>query len=179
MEKKWYVVHTYSGFENKVKENIESTVRVEGMEDQIAQILVPTEEVVEIRDGKRSISSQKIFPGYIIVEMAYDDDTWGLIKNTPGVTGFVGTGRTPVPLSPDEVDNIQAHMVSSEDKPRPKIVFEVGETVKVIEGPFFNFQGYVAEINEERGRLKVMVDILGRSTPVELDYLQVEKIEVE
>ena len=175
----WYIVHTYSGFEGKVRDSLHQRAEAMGMAHVIEEVLIPTEEVVEIRDGKRSISSQKIFPGYIIVEMAYDDDTWGLIKNTPGVTGFVGTGRTPVPLSPEEVDNIMAHMVSSEDKPRPKIVFEVGETVKVIEGPFFNFQGYVAEINEERGRLKVMVDILGRSTPVELDYLQVEKIEVE
>ncbi|MGC9328465.1 MAG: transcription termination/antitermination protein NusG [Candidatus Hinthialibacter sp.] len=176
MAMNWYVVHTYSGFENKVKENIESTVRAERLGDRIAQILIPTEEVVEIRDGKRSISTQKIFPGYVIVEMDYDDDTWALIKNTPGVTGFVGTGRTPVPLSEEEVKNIQSHMSETEDKPRPKIVFEVGEQVKVIEGPFFNFSGYVADINEERGRLKVMVDILGRSTPVELDFLQVEKI---
>jgi len=176
MTMKWYVVHTYSGFENKVKENIESTVRVEGLGESISQILIPTEEVVEIRDGKRSISTQKIFPGYVIVEMECTDDTIALIKNTPGVTGFVGTGRTPIPLSEDEVRNIQAHMSATEDKPRPKIVFEVGEQVKVIEGPFFNFTGYVAEINEERGRLKVMVDILGRSTPVELDFLQVEKV---
>ncbi|MEW6234108.1 MAG: transcription termination/antitermination protein NusG [Candidatus Omnitrophota bacterium] len=175
MNKKWYVVHTYAGSENKVKENIESAARAEGMSDRVSQILIPTEEVVEIRDGKRSISKQKIFPSYIIVEMDYDDDTWALIKNTPGVTGFVGTGRTPIPLSDEEVDNIRAHMVATEDKPRPKIQFEVGESVKVIEGPFYNFTGYVAEINEERGRLKVMVDILGRSTPVELDFLQVEK----
>ncbi len=176
MAKKWYVVHTYAGSENKVKESIESTVRAEGLEDRIGQILIPTEEVVEIRDGKRSVSKQKIFPSYVIVEMDYDDDTWSLIKNTPGVTGFVGTGRTPIPLSDEEVENIMQHMTETEDKPRPKIVFEVGETVKVIEGPFFNFTGYVAEINEERGRLKVMVDILGRSTPVELDFLQVEKV---
>ncbi|MDX9753812.1 MAG: transcription termination/antitermination protein NusG [bacterium] len=176
MAKHWYVVHTYSGFENKVRESIESTVRAEGREEEVSQILIPTEEVVEIRDGKKSVSTQKIFPGYIIVEMEYNDDTWALVKNTPGVTGFVGTGRTPIPLSEEEVANIQAHMMSTEDKPRHRIVFEVGETVKVIEGPFFNFTGYVAEINEERGRLKVMVDILGRSTPVELDFLQVEKV---
>ncbi len=176
MDKKWYVVHTYAGSENKVKENIESAARADGLDERISQILIPTEEVVEIRDGKRSISKQKIFPSYIIVEMEYDDDTWALIKNTPGVTGFVGTGRNPIPLSPDEVENIQAHMTATEDRPRPKIVFEIGETVKVIEGPFYNFTGYVAEINEERGRLKVMVDILGRSTPVELDFLQVEKV---
>jgi transcription termination/antitermination protein NusG len=174
----WYVVHTYSGFENKVKENIESTVRSEGLGEKISQVMIPTEEVVEIRDGKKSISTQKIFPGYIIVEMDYDDDSWALIKNTPGVTGFVGTGRMPLPLSEDEIKNIKEHMSQTEDRPRPRIVFEVSEQVKVIEGPFFNFTGYVAEINEERGRLKVMVDILGRSTPVELDFLQVEKITV-
>lgn len=176
MAKNWYVVHTYSGSENKVREAILSTARAEGMSEDFGQILIPTEEVVEIRDGKRSISSQKIFPSYIIIEMEFSDESWSLVKNTQGVTGFVGTGRTPVPLSDEEVSNIMDHMVATEDKPRPKIVFEVGETVKVIEGPFFNFTGYVAEINEERGRLKVMVDILGRSTPVELDFLQVEKV---
>ncbi|HOJ62459.1 MAG TPA: transcription termination/antitermination protein NusG [bacterium] len=176
MAKNWYVVHTYSGFENKVKENIEATVRTEGLSDRISQIIIPTEEVVEIRDGKKTYSSQKIFPGYIIIEMEQDEETWALIKNTPGVTGFVGTGRHPLPLSPEEVENIMAHMSATEDRPRPKVVFEVGEQLKVIEGPFYNFTGYVAEINEERGRLKVMVDILGRSTPVELDFLQVEKI---
>ncbi|RJP20947.1 MAG: transcription termination/antitermination factor NusG [Candidatus Omnitrophota bacterium] len=176
MTMKWYVVHTYAGFENKVKENIESTVKAEGLSERIARILIPTEEVVEIRDGKRSISTQKIFPCYIIIEMDFDDDTWALIKNTPGVTGFVGPGRTPIPLSDEEVEKIMAHMSETEDKPRPKVVFEIGDTVRVIEGPFFNFSGYVAEINEERGRLKVMVDILGRSTPVELDFLQVEKL---
>lgn len=176
MSKKWYVVHTYSGFENKVKEAIESTVRAEGLDDRISNIMIPTEEVVEIKDGKRSVSSQKIFPGYVIIEMEEDEDTWSYIKSTPGVTGFVGTGRHPIPLSEEEVENIKSHMMATEDKPRPKIVFEIGEEVKVIEGPFFNFKGYVADINEERGRLKVMVDILGRSTPVELDFLQVEKI---
>ncbi|MGI6454621.1 MAG: transcription termination/antitermination protein NusG [bacterium] len=179
MAKKWYVVHTYSGSENKVKEAIEASVRAEGLEDKVAQILIPTEDVVEIRDGRRSVSSQKIFPSYIIIEMEFDDDTWALVKNTHGVTGFVGPGRTPVALTEEEVQNIMSHMTSTEDRPRPRIVFEVGETVKVIDGPFFNFTGYVAEINEERGRLKVMVDILGRSTPVELDFLQVEKIKPE
>ncbi len=176
MAKNWYVVHTYSGSENKVREAILAAAKADGLEEKISQILIPTEEVVEIRDGKRNISSQKIFPSYIIVEMDFDDDTWALIKNTQGVTGFVGTGRTPLPLSEEEVANIMNHMVATEDKPRPKIVFEVGETVKVIDGPFYNFTGYVSEINEERGRLKVMVDILGRSTPVELDFLQVEKV---
>ncbi len=175
MAKNWYVVHTYAGFENKVRENLEHTIKTQGLQDKIVQVLIPTEEVVEIRDGRRNISTQKIFPGYVIVEMDFDDDTWSVVKNTPGVTGFVGSGRTPLPLSQEEVENIQQHMTATDEKPRPKIVFELGERVKVIEGPFYNFSGYVAEINEERGRLKVMVDILGRSTPVELDFLQVEK----
>ncbi len=176
MAKKWYVLHTHAGYENKVKENIESAVKAEGLGDRISQILIPTEEVVEIRDGKRSISTQKMFPNYVVIELEYDDDTWSLIKNIPGVTGFLGTGRIPIPLSEEEVNGILNQMNATEDKPRPKIVFEVGETVKVIEGPFYNFTGYVANIDEERGRLKVMVDILGRSTPVELDFLKVEKV---
>lgn len=176
MALQWYALHTYAGAENKVKESLEATVRAEGVDDRITQILIPTEEVVEIRDGKRSVSTQKMFPSYVIIEMDYDEETWSLIKNTPGVTGFVGPGRTPTPLSAEEVDTIMQQMNATEDKPRPKIVFEVGETVKVIEGPFYNFTGYVAEINEERGRLKVMIDILGRSTPVDLDFLQVEKV---
>lgn len=174
--KNWYVVHTQAGMENKARENILSSARADDMEDRITQVLIPTEEVVEIRDGKRTISTQKMFPNYVIVEMDYDEETWSLIKNTPGITGFVGPGRKPIALSEDEVQNIMAHMNETEDKPRQKIVFETGETVKVIDGPFYNFTGYVAEINEERGRLKVMVDILGRSTPVELDFLQVEKV---
>jgi transcriptional antiterminator NusG len=175
MSKKWYVVHTYAGFENKVRENLEQAVKSQGFQDQVSRVLIPTEEVVEIRDGRRSISTQKIFPGYVIVEMEFNDDTWFIVKNTPGVTGFVGSGRTPLPLSDEEVENIMRHMSATEEKPRPRVVFEAGERVKVIEGPFYNFSGYVADINEERGRLKVMVDILGRSTPVELDFLQVEK----
>lgn len=173
---RWYVVHTYAGCENKVKATLEQQIRMDDMEDVISQVMVPTEEVVEIRDGKRSISTQKIFPGYVIVEMDDDrDEGFAYVKNTPGVTGFVGPARRPVPLSESEVLSITSQMERTEEKPRPKVVFEVGERVKVIEGPFYNFSGYVAEINEERGRLKVMVDILGRSTPVELDFLQVEK----
>lgn len=178
MSSHWYVVHTYAGCENKVKTSIEQQVRVDGMDHIISQVMVPTEEVVEIREGKRSISTQKIYPGYVIVEI--DDETdegFAYVKNTPGVTGFVGPGRKPIPLPDSEVATIMSQMERSEEKPRPKVVFEVGERVKVIEGPFYNFSGYVAEINEERGRLKVMVDILGRSTPVELDFLQVEKTE--
>jgi transcriptional antiterminator NusG len=177
--KNWYVVHTQASLENKVKEGIESAVRAEGLGERIVQVLIPTEEVVEIRDGKRTVSTQKMFPNYVIVEMDYDDETWAFIKEIPGVTGFVGPGRKPIPLSDAEVENILSQINSTDEKPRPKIMFEASETVKVIDGPFFNFTGYVAEINEERGRLKVMVDILGRSTPVELDFLQVEKITEE
>lgn len=177
--KNWYVVHTQASLENKVKESIESAVRAEGLGERISQVLIPTEEVVEIRDGKRTVSTQKMFPNYVIVEMDYDDETWAFIKEIPGVTGFVGPGRKPIPLTDAEVENIQSQINSTDEKPRPKIMFETGETVKVIDGPFFNFTGYVAEINDERGRLKVMVDILGRSTPVELDFLQVEKITEE
>lgn len=177
--KNWYVVHTQASLENKVKESIESAVRAEGLGERISQVLIPTEEVVEIRDGKRTVSTQKMFPNYVIVEMVYDDETWSFIKEIPGVTGFVGPGRRPMPLSETEVQNIMTHINSTDEKPRPKIMFETGESVKVIDGPFFNFTGYVADINEERGRLKVMVDILGRSTPVELDFLQVEKITEE
>ena len=176
MARRWYVVHTYAGCENKVKSTLEQQVRVDSLEEAIFQVMVPTEEVVEIRGGKRSVSTQKIFPGYVIVEMDDEaEEVFAYVKNTPGVTGFVGPARKPVPLSEQEVESITSQMERTEDKPRPKVVFEIGERLKVIEGPFYNFAGYVAEINEERGRLKVMVDILGRSTPVELDFLQVEK----
>ena len=175
-KKHWYVVHTYSGFEKKVKETLENIVESEKLTDVVSQVLIPTEEVAEIKNGKKRISTKKIFPGYIIVEMALNDDIWHIIKEIPGVTGFVGPGRAPVPLSQDEVNNILQHMEDTEEAPRPRISFEAGETVKVIEGPFYNFTGYVSEVNHDRGRLKVMVDILGRSTPVELDFLQVEKI---
>lgn len=175
MAKRWYAVHTYSGFENKVKRHLEEAIRARGLEDRISEILVPTEDVAEIRDGRKRVATKKIFPGYIIIEMELDDETWHLVKETPGVTGFVGSAREPTPLTEEEIANIQKHMVETEEQPRPKITFERGEKVKVIEGPFYNFTGTVAEINSERGRLKVMVEILGRQTSVELDFLQVEK----
>lgn len=175
MTRHWYAVHTYSGFENKVMKHLEEAVRNRALEDKFGKILVPTEDVAEIRDGKKRVATKKIFPGYIIVEMELDDETWHLVKETPGVTGFVGSAHAPAPLTEEEVANILHHMEETEEQPRPKITFERGEKVKVIEGPFFNFTGTVAEINSERGRLKVMVDILGRQTAVELDFLQVEK----
>jgi len=175
-EHKWYVVHTYSGCEAKVRDSLNAAIEAEGLSDEIVEILIPTEEVAEIKGGKKRVSTKKIYPGYIIVHMTMNDSNWHLIKNTPNVTGFVGPRREPTSLTDKEVANIMRHMEETEESPRHKIVFEQGERVKVIEGPFFNFTGYVAEINQERGRLKVMVDILGRSTPVELDFLQVEKI---
>lgn len=173
----WFAVHTYSGYENRVRESLLNVVRSSPkLRQQILQILIPTEEVAEIREGKKKVSSKKLFPGYVVIEMELNDETRTIVRNTPGVTGFVGPRRTPVALTPDEVDRIVKRMTETDEKPRLKVVFEVGERVKVIEGPFFNFSGYVSEINEDRGRVTVMVDILGRSTPVELDFLQVEKV---
>ncbi len=175
-EKAWYAIHVYSGFENRVREHIKNMMEDEGYTERILQILIPTEDVAEIKSGKKSVKTKKMFPGYIILEMILDDDTWYAIKNTPGVTGFVGPGRKPAALTDEEVASIMRRMKESEGTPRPQVVFERGEWVKVIDGPFLNFTGYISEINEEKGRLKVMVDILGRSTSVELDFLQVEKI---
>lgn len=177
MAKRWYVVHTYSGYENKVRESLESARNGEDpAAKRIHQILIPTEDVAEIRDGRKTVSTKKMYPGYILVEMDLDDDSWYLVKNTPGVTGFVGPGRSPSPITADEVERIMRQMTETEETPRPKVSYNMNERVRVIEGPFSNFSGTVAEINPERGRLKVMIDILGRQTSVELDFLQVEKI---
>ncbi|MCL6590341.1 MAG: transcription termination/antitermination protein NusG [Firmicutes bacterium] len=174
MDKNWYVIHTYSGYENKVKANLERRVESMGMEDKIFRILVPTEEELEIRDGKRKLTKKKIFPGYVIVEMILTDDSWYVVRNTPGVTGFVGTGSKPIPLQEKEAKLILHQM--GIDEPRAKIDFEVGETIKVIRGPFENFSGIIEDINPEKGKIKVMVSMFGRETPVELDYHQVEKL---
>jgi transcriptional antiterminator NusG len=174
MDKNWYVIHTYSGYENKVKANLERRVESMGMEDKIFRILVPTEEELEIRDGKRKLTKKKIFPGYVIVEMILTDDSWYVVRNTPGVTGFVGTGSKPIPLQEKEAKLILHQM--GIDEPRTKIDFEVGETIKVIRGPFENFSGIIEDINPEKGKIKVMVSMFGRETPVELDYHQVEKL---
>ncbi|HEX3046681.1 MAG TPA: transcription termination/antitermination protein NusG [Bacillota bacterium] len=174
MDKNWYVIHTYSGYENKVKANLERRVESMGMEDKIFRILVPTEEELEIRDGKRKLTKKKIFPGYVIVEMILTDDSWYVVRNTPGVTGFVGTGSKPIPLQEKEAKLILHQM--GIDEPRTKIDFEVGETIKVIRGPFENFSGIIEDINTEKGKIKVMVSMFGRETPVELDYHQVEKL---
>jgi len=176
MTQKWYVVHTYSGYENKVRDLLESTIEQEGLRDRFGRIFIPTEEVAEIKDGRKNITTKKVFPGYLLIQMDLNDEIWYLIKNTPGVTGFVGPGRQPSPISQEEVDAIVQKMEETGDRPRPKISFETGAKVRIVEGPFQNFTGYISEIDNERGRLRIMVDILGRSTPVDLDFLQVEKL---
>lgn len=175
MEQSWYVIHTYSGYENKVKANLERRVESMDMEDKIFRILVPTEEEFEIRDGKRKVTKKKVFPGYVLVEMILTDDSWYVVRNTPGVTGFVGSGSKPVPLQENEVKMI-LHQMGYEE-PRVKLDFEVGESVKVIRGPFENFSGIIEDINPEKGKIKVMVSMFGRETPVELDYHQIEKLQ--
>ncbi|MBI3448502.1 MAG: transcription termination/antitermination protein NusG [Acidobacteria bacterium] len=175
MTKKWYIIHTYSGFEQKVKESLRQRSEALGMQETIGDILIPTEEVVEMRDGKKVVSSKKFFPGYILVNMEMSDHAWHVVKNTPKVTGFVGSGNSPSPLSQEEVDRIINQVVVSQEKPKPKFVFKEGEHVRIVDGPFSNFTGSVEDVNADKNTLKVMVTIFGRSTPVELDFLQVEK----
>jgi transcriptional antiterminator NusG len=174
--KQWFVVHTYSGFENKVAEAIQSRAKVFGMADKITHVLVPTEKVVEVRNKQKRETEQKFFPGYVLVEMELTDDTWHLVRSTPKVTGFVGSGTKPVALSQDQVDDIQRQMATGAEKPKPKSVFQQGDKIRVIEGPFQNFQGVVEDTNPERGRMKVIVPVFGRPTPVELEYYQVERL---
>lgn len=174
MDKQWYVVHTYSGYENKVKANLEKRIASMNMEAKIFRILVPMEDEVEIKDGKRKISKKKVFPGYVLVEMIMTDDSWYVVRNTPGVTGFVGTGSKPIHLSDEEALQIIRQM--GMDEPRTKIFFDVGEHVRVISGPFENFSGVVEEIYPEKGKARVMISMFGRETPVELEFEQVEKI---
>ena len=174
--KQWYIIHTYSGFENKVQESLRTRAEAFGFADKIGQILIPTEEVVELRNGKKVTSKRLVYPGYVIVEMEMNDALWHEIKNTPRVTGFVGGGNQPVPLSADEVNAILYRQTSSAERPRPKMTFEKNDSVRIIDGPFANFSGKVDEVNTERGTLRVMVTIFGRATPVELEFLQVEKV---
>jgi transcriptional antiterminator NusG len=174
--KKWYILHTYSGFEQKVADSLRSRAEAFGYQDKIGQILIPTEEVVELRGGKKVTSKRLLYPGYVLVEMEMSDELWHLVRNTPRVTGFVGGGNNPVPLSPDEVNQILYRQVSSAERPRPKLTFEKGESVRIIDGPFTSFTGKVDEVNAERNTLRVLVTIFGRATPVELDFLQVEKV---
>lgn len=175
MAAKWYVVNTYSGNENKVKANLEQRIKSMSMEDRIHQVLVPSEEVSEIRGGKKKISTKRFFPGYVLVQMDIDDDAWYVVRNTPKVTGFVGSGNNPTPLEEDEIKGILGQIEGTKSKPKPKVNFEIGERIKVIDGPFTNFTGVVEELNLERGKLKAMVSIFGRQTPVELEFVQVEK----
>lgn len=174
MEKKWYVIHTYSGYENKVKANLEKRVASMNMGDKIFDVLVPMEDEVEIKDGKRRIAKRKIFPGYVLVEMVLTDDSWYVVRNTPGVTSFVGSGTKPIPLMSDEVENIMCKMGLTEAP--IKIDVDIGESVRVIAGPFENFIGSVEEIYPEKSKLKVLVSMFGRETPVELEFTQVEKL---
>ncbi len=176
MTKRWYVVHAYSGFEKSVQRALVDRVARSGMQDKFGQILVPVEEVVEMRSGQKSISERKFFPGYVLVEMEMDDQTWHLVKSTSKVTGFVGgTATKPTPMSEAEVQKIMQQMQEGVEKPKPKVLFEVGEMVRVKEGPFTDFNGTVEEVNYEKSRLRVSVTIFGRATPVELEFAQVEK----
>jgi transcriptional antiterminator NusG len=176
MSKKWYVVHAYSGFEKSVARTLQDRIQRSGMQERFGQILVPVEEVVEMKSGQKAISERKFFPGYVLVEMEMTDDTWHLVKNTPKVTGFVGgTATKPTPISEKEVQNILHQIQEGVEKPRPKVLFEVGEAVRVKEGPFADFHGNVEDVNYDKNKLRVSVTIFGRSTPVELDFSQVEK----
>ncbi len=174
--KNWYIIHTYSGFEQKVADSLRTRAQAFGFADQIGQVLIPTEEVVELRNGKKVTSKRLLYPGYVLVEMDMSDALWHEVKNTPRVTGFVGGGNSPVPLTPDEVNSVLYRQQTSAERPRPKLSFEKNENVKIIDGPFTNFSGKVDEVNSERNTLRVLVTIFGRQTPVELDFLQVEKI---
>ena len=173
--KKWFIIHTYSGFEQKVADSLRSRAEAFNFADKIGNVLIPTEEVVEMRNGRKVISKRLLYPGYVLVEMAMDDQLWHEVKNTPRVTGFVGGGNNPVPLTADEVNQILYRQERSAERPRPKQTFEKGETVKIMEGPFASFSGKVDEVNPERDTVRVLVTIFGRSTPVELEFTQVEK----
>jgi transcriptional antiterminator NusG len=175
----WYVVHTYAGYENKVKSNLESRIASMNMEERIFEVVIPVEDVIEFKNGKKQVVSKKVFPGYLLVRMDLDDDSWYVVRNTPGVTGFVGLGARPTPLSRREVEGIlqvKTGEAESAKKSRPRLEYEVGESVRVKEGPFADFTGTIAEINEDQLKLKVLVNIFGRETPVELEFAQVAKL---
>ena len=173
---KWYIIHTYSGFERKVKESLDSRVLAFGLQDKIGKVLIPTEPVTEVRGGKKYTTERMFYPGYVLVEMDMDDHVWHVVKSTPRVTGFVGTGQQPTPLSPEEVNQIVFRVAEGKEKPRLKVKYEKNESVRITEGPFASFTGIVDEVNEDRETLKIMVTIFGRSTPVELGFAQVEKV---
>ena len=176
MSNKWYVVHTQTGAEKKAKANLEQRAETAQMSQFIEQVLIPTEKVSEVKGGKKKITERKFFPGYILIKMELTNESWYLVKNTPGISGFVGSGNRPVPLSETDVNDIVKHQDEKAHKPKPKVEFEIGESIRVKEGAFVNFNGTVEEVNPNKGKLKVMVSIFGRSTPVELEYWQVEKI---
>lgn len=172
--RRWYTIHTYSGYEENVAHNLRQRIESMGMEDKIFHILIPTEKKIKIKNGKRRTVEEKIFPGYVLVDMIVTDDSWYVVRNTPNVTGFIGTGTTPTPLSDEEVKNLQKRMGVAE--PQYKIDISAGDPVKIVDGPFKDFEGKVSEIDEERGKVKVLVSMFGRETPVELDFLQIKKI---
>jgi transcriptional antiterminator NusG len=173
-DKKWYVIHTYSGHEERVKKNLEQRVKFMDSGDTIAQVVIPTEEEIEVRAGRRRTVTRKILPGYVLVQMKMDENTWSVVRNTPGVTGFVGSGNTPTPLAEKEVDEILKQM--SAEAPKVKIGFRRGQSVRVTDGPFIDFVGTVDEINMEKGKAKVLLSLFGQDTPVELDFLQIDKL---
>lgn len=174
--KKWYIIHSQTGFEDRVKRSLENRIIFTGLQESVSQIMIPTEQVSEIRAGKRRVSQRKFFPGYILIEMELNDSIYSLIKTTPGVTGFIGTGKKPSPLSEEEAEGILKRIQEAKTKPSPKVVFQKGEQVRVTQGPFVNFNGTIEEVYPEKGKLKVSVSIFGRATLVELEYWQVEKI---
>jgi transcription termination/antitermination protein NusG len=176
MEKNWYIIHTYSGFEKKVAESLKSRIEAESLTERFGEIMVPTEDVIEIKQGKKVVTPKLFYPGYVLVEMEMNDETWHVVRSTPRVTGFVGSGQTPTPLSMEEVDRIVHKVEVAAENPKPKLEFDRGESVKITDGPFKDFTGNVEEINADRSTLRVMVTIFGRATPVELDFYQVEKV---
>jgi transcriptional antiterminator NusG len=175
MEKKWYVIHTYSGYENKVKTALEERIKQFGKEEFFSEIVIPTENVVEMIRGERKTTSRKFFPGYVLINMYMDNETWHIVKNTPKVTGFIGGGNKPIAIPEVQAKDILSQIKEGKLKPKPKVSFEKGDSVSIIDGPFNNFNGLVEEVKPEKGRLKVLVSIFGRSTPIELEFLQVKK----
>jgi len=173
-EKKWYVLHTYSGYEDAVAKNLKQRVESLAMEDKIFNILVPKEKKIKIKDGKRKTIEEKIYPGYILIEMIVTDDSWYVVRNTPNVTGFIGAGTTPIPVAIEEIENLKKKI--NKEIPQHKIEIQIGELIKIIDGPFKDFDGKVSEIDENRGKIKVLINMFGRDTPVELDSLQIKKI---
>ncbi len=175
-DKDWFVLHTYSGYEKKVAEQIRERLRQNAKSEFVGEILVPEERVVEVRGGKKRESSRKFFPGYILIEMEMDETAWQIVKDTPRITGFLGDARSPSPLKADEVSRIKEQLTGAAEKPKPKYLYDVGESVRVIDGPFANFTGTLDEVNMERAKVKVMISVFGRATPVELEFSQIEKI---